>query len=106
MRKVNGMTTNNDCYLLGEVIYDMTFAMTHRWRAQPTIIREQMMDNLNGSRGLYDWIYEQALNFEEMWQDLPDNAPQREDYYNVVDRWIDDAFNKLVLDLGYNDGKR
>ena len=102
MRKVNGMTTNNNCEGLGEVIFDMTWEVAHKWDAQPEFIRERMMDNLNGSRGLYDWLHDQANRFEEMWKNLQQDAPEREDYYLVVEKWIDDAFNKLVLDLGYN----
>lgn len=84
-----------------EVLFDMSFALGIRWPQVPLIVRENLMDLLQGSRGLYDWVMHEATTFEEMWVALGEGDASKEDYYGEVDKWFDTALDKLIL-RGYN----
>lgn len=86
---------------VNEVIFDMSFQMGQVWKDVPEVVRENLMDMLNGSRGIFDWVESQAIAFEGMWVTLDEEDPRFSAYYEEVDEWFTKAFDKLVLE-GYN----
>lgn len=85
-------------YRTGEVIFDMSFQLGLRWIEVPLVVRQTMMDRLNGSRGLFDWVFAEAQAFDEMWMKLPEDDPRRDAYYSEVESRFASAFDKLVLE--------
>lgn len=88
---------------INEVIFDMSFYLGTQWADVPEVVRESLMDQLQGSRGLFDWVHEEATAFEAVWIALDEQDPRREDYYGEVDEWFRTAFAKLILG-GMNNG--
>lgn len=87
-----------DTHGVKEVIFDMSFTLGAQWGTNPEVYREMVMDKLQGSRGLYDWVHEQASAFEAMWVSLDEEDGRREDYYGEVDSYFQTALDKLFLE--------
>ena len=82
---------------VNEVIFDMSFALGLRWPQIPMETKEKLMDELEGSRGLFNWVRYTAETFEAWWVALDEQDPRREDYYGEVDAQFVIALNALIL---------
>lgn len=82
---------------VNEVLFDMSFQMGPDWMEVREADRDKILDMLGGSRGLYDWVLDEATAFENMWVNLDEDDPRLERYYEEVDAWFIKAFDKLVV---------
>lgn len=79
-----------------EILFDLTwgYALWHEKQKQEGI--QDLWDNVGGSRGIFEWLFEQAGLFQKWWDDLPEDAPERDDYYGQVDCWLTMALNEIT----------
>lgn len=79
-----------------EILSDIAFNCGLAWNDCGEGICAAIMEELQGSRGLMDKFKEWAREFDSWWESLEQDAPQRENYIEVIDTFSSDKFNALV----------
>ena len=79
-----------------EVLFDMTRGYTHWHDRQTATLQADIMDSLNGSRGTFEWLFDQATLFQEHWVTLPHEYHESGNYMEDVDAWLSGAVDKLA----------
>jgi hypothetical protein len=80
-----------------EIIADISFYVGHRWASLTDTVREYIMDDVNGSRGLMDRAVDWAVEFDAFWEALPEDDERRENYIGEVDEFASSKFDELYL---------
>jgi hypothetical protein len=98
--KVQEVTANN-AYSnpINEVLYDLTWGYTHWHDRQTSTLCADIMDELNGSRGIFEWLFDQAMLFQAHWMTLPLEYRESGNYMGDVDAWLSDAVAKLAASV-------
>lgn len=79
-----------------EILADIAFQSGSEWIFLNADIRTALMEELEGSRGLKDKLYEWAVKFDAFWETLPENDPRREDYITEIDTFAREQMAGLV----------
>jgi len=97
---MNEATTNNP-YTdpIYEVLFDMTWGYTHWHDRQTTTLQADIMDELNGSRGIFEWLFNQAVLFQTHWMTLSIEHRENGSYMEDVADWLSDAVAKLAASV-------
>lgn len=82
-----------------EVLYDMTWSYTHWHDRQTPALQGDIMDELNGGRGIFEWLYNQAVLFQAHWVTLPLEHRENGSYMEEVDAWLSEAAVKLAASV-------
>jgi hypothetical protein len=80
-----------------EIIADISFYVGHRWHGLTETVREYIMDDVNGSRGLMERAVDWAEEFDRFWEALPEDDERRENYISEVDEFASSKFDELYL---------
>lgn len=80
-----------------EIIADISFHVGHRWHGLHEHVRQYIMDDVNGSRGLMERAVDWAEEFDRFWEALPEDDSRREDYISEVDEFASKKFDELYL---------
>ena len=98
--KVQVVTPNN-AYSdpLHEVLFDMTHGYWNWHGRQISTLCADIMDELNGSRGIFEWLFNQATLFQTQWMALPLEYRESGNYMEDVDAWLSDAVVKLAASV-------
>ena len=84
---------------IGEILFDMTRGYTHWHDRQTATLQADIMDELNGSRGIFEWLFEQASLFQAHWMTLPHEYHESGNYMEDVDAWLSGAVAKLAASV-------
>lgn len=84
---------------LHEVLFDLTWGFTHWHDRQTSTLNGDIMDKLNGSRGIFEWLYNQAVLFQAHWMALPLEYRESGNYMEDVDAWLSEAVVKLAASV-------
>ena len=97
LSKIQGVTTNNAYENpINEVLYDLTWGYAHWHDRQTATLQGDIMDSLNGSRGIFEWLFDQAALFQAHWMALPREYRESGNYMEDVDAWFSGAVDKLA----------
>lgn len=79
-----------------EILFDLTwaYALWHDKRKEQVMY--ELWDSKGGSRGIFEWLYEQAVRFQIWWDELPEDAPERECYFEEIDEWLITELDTLL----------
>lgn len=86
-----------------EIIADIGFEVGYAWATTSDEICSQLIDDLEGSRGLMQKVIEWANEFDLFWEGLADNDPRRENYIPEICQFSIDKFTKMVAGAGERD---
>ncbi len=82
--------------LLQEVMFDVAFATGQYWARLDSKIADELMDAMDGSRGLFQHCLKWANEFHSMWTaNLPDEEPEQ-DYLIAIDDFTFSKINVLI----------
>ncbi len=79
-----------------EIISDISYTGGYSWHSVSEDVREALMDELNGSRGLHEKFVEWAKEFDALWEALPEDDDRRQNYIAEVDNFAQAKFDGLV----------
>lgn len=82
-----------------EIIADIGFHVGYKWRGLSEDVRNQIMDAIEGSRGLVEHIIRWAGEFDVFWEALPENDERRENYISEVDDFANEKFSAMVAEI-------
>lgn len=80
-----------------EILADIAFTSGHKWMQYDETIRDALMEDLEGSRGLKDKFVEWAIEFDKLWEGLDSTDPRRENYIIEIDDFTLDKLNGLIV---------
>lgn len=84
---------------INEVLYDLTRGYTHWHDRQTATLQADIMDELNGSRGIFEWLFNQAFLFQTHWMTLSLEHRESGNYMEDVDAWLSGAVDKLAASV-------
>lgn len=84
---------------INEVLYDLTRGYVHWHDRQTATLQEDIMDALDGSRGIFEWLFAQATLFQAHWMALPTEHRESGNYMEDVDAWLGEAVAKLAAEF-------
>ena len=73
-----------------------TSGYAHWHDRQTGTLQGDIMDSLNGSRGIFEWLFDQATLFQAHWIALPREYRESGNYMEDVDAWFSGALDKLA----------
>jgi hypothetical protein len=77
-----------------EILFDIAMDVGSSWQKIDTTTRSVMMDQLNGSRGLFDLVMQWVEEFDRNWETCPDDP--NKDYLESVGIFATDKLMALV----------
>lgn len=89
--------STQDLQSMQEVIFDLSFEFGYRYNALTDQQASDLMDMLNGSRGLKDKIVAWAAEFDDDWSKRPED--EREEYLGDVDEFAKKKWGELLGEL-------
>lgn len=84
---------------INEVLYDFTWGYTHWHDRQNVMLQADIMDELNGSRGIFEWLFNQAVLFQTHWMTLPLEYRESGNYMEDASTWLSEAMVKLAASV-------
>lgn len=90
------------CDPIRENIFELTFHYAAWHQNQTDELQEKLIEKFEGSRGIFQWIENQAELFEVYWanqQEIERNTVESTGYYEAIDKWMEKAIAGIVLHL-------
>ena len=79
-----------------EVLFDISFNVGNKYHELTGQQASDLMDMLNGSRGLMERIKDWTLEFQDAWDERTD---EKEDYLSDIDAFADKKWDELKAEL-------
>lgn len=80
-----------------EIVADVSWVVGYHWRVVDEPVRMEVMDAIDGSRGLMAKCVEWAKEFDHVWE--AKDVDKREDYIVEVDHFASSKFKALVAEI-------
>lgn len=80
-----------------EIIADISWAVGYHWRPLDEALKGQVMDAVEGSRGLMERCTDWAKEFDAIWE--AKDKDKREDYISDVEIFAAEKFRALVAEV-------
>lgn len=84
-----------------EILIDLGFGLGNHWAQMDTKLTSDLMDMVEGSRGLADRVKAWAVEFDKDWEARPED--QKQDYLIDIDKFGDDKLDALLEELKHFD---
>ena len=82
-----------------EIIADIGFNAGYHWHSVSEEARGDLIDHLDGSRGLMEKIIDWAREFDAFWEALPENDGRRENYISEVDEFAEQKLKTMIAEI-------
>lgn len=82
-----------------EIIADIGFSVGYKWRDLSEEVREQIVEAIEGSRGMVDNIVRWASEFDVFWEALPEFDDRRQDYISKIEDFANEKFSAMVAEI-------
>ena len=82
-----------------EILSDVSFNAGYAWNSISNPVRIQVMDELQGSRGLHELFIKWAHEFDAYWEALDHRDPRKEDYFTEIDTFVSEKMNVLIVQI-------
>jgi hypothetical protein len=76
-----------------EILFNLSFHLGGKWRSLDSLETSNIMDVLDGSRGLFDHVEGWTAQFDQEWEARAEE--DKEDFLNDVDVFCDKQFEEL-----------
>ena len=77
-----------------EILFDISMEVGIKFQQLSVGLRENLMDSMNGSRGLFDYVRGWVTEFDTIWEAKPED--DREDYIFHVTEFAHTKFEEIV----------
>lgn len=81
-----------------EILTDIAFNCGIHWSRINAKLGGELMDHLDGSRGLHERFVQWAREFDAWWEALDEEDDRRENYLIEIDRFAKQKFDAMVVE--------